>query len=695
MKRLFTFVFAVAIMLLIPFTSEAAFKIVYDGKAHVYEAEPVHLFVNGERLEPAMPPIIFSGTTVVPARAVFEKMGAKVLWDPGTKQVYVSSASIKMTLKINSQDVDVDGHNEKIEIPAKVINGSTMIPLRFVSEKLGMKVGWNQASRTINIDNNKETEIEIKNVSVSSEGVRTLVKVEATGEITNYLKNEMSDSSTPFKVVIDIPSSIMSLEKLNIPVGDTRIDRIRASQYRESPKESRIVFDLAKKIEYNVNVSDDKKTLYLEFGSGDIVETELGKTDDFEELNKRLGNMNNVSIQKEDEKTGINIKINSLQSYKISRITDHDAIAIDINSSNFNEQIYRIPVNDKNIKYLEIRKLDAVTGRIVVGVEGQPQYQVFNEPENLSVIISEATYKNIKYLNSSDTSSSIIINKGSIKDKVTINEDIENKKFVISIPRETIELGTGVMYINDKMFDSLEIKQDSSEASEIILNDKNEGKLYFDINVDENEKTIINITTKDIDKNQPVKLPSDKYLVVIDAGHGGSDPGAKYDNVKEKDLNLDIAIRLNEILKDAGINTVMTRDKDVFVDLHERANIANRLKADLFVSIHNNAIDIPSYGGTMTLYYPSDKEINGLNGKKFAELVQAELMKSLGTVDRKIIPRPNLVVLNSTEMPAVLAEVGFITNVADRKKLTTAEFRQNAAKGLLNGVLRALSEIKK
>ena len=694
MKRLFTFVFAVAIMFLMPFTSEAAFKIVYDGKAHVYNAEPVYLFVNGERLEPAMPPIIFSGTTVVPARAVFEKMGAKVLWDSSTKQVYVSSASIKMTLKINSQYVDVDGHNEKIEIPAKVINGSTMIPLRFVSEKLGMKVVWNEASRTINIDNNKEAEIEIKNVSVSSVDEKTLVKVEATGEITNYLKNEMSDSSTPFKVVIDIPSSIMSLEQLNIPVADTRVERIRASQYRESPKESRIVFDLAKKIEYTVNVSNDKKTLHLEFGSGDKVETELGKTDDFEELNKRLCDTNNVSILKENEKTGIHIKMNSSQSYKVSRITDYDAVAIDITSTNIAQQSYRIPVSDENIKYIEVRKLSADTVRLMVGVEGQPQYQIFKEPEKLSLLIYEPTYKNIKYLNNDDVSS-IVINKSNLKDKITINDDSVNKKFIINIPYGSVELGTGVMHINDEMIDTLMI-EDSSQGNEIIINYKCEGKFHYEIITNENEKTIINITMKDIDENQPVNLPSNNYLIVIDAGHGGHDPGAKYDNVKEKDLNLDIANRLNELLKNAGINTVMTRDKDVYVDLHERANIANRLKADLFVSIHNNAIiGIPSYGGTMTLYYPSNEEINGMTGQRFAELVQAELLKSLGTVDRKIIPRPNLVVLNSTEMPAVLAEIGFMSNQAERQKLSTVEFRQNAAKGLLNGVLRTLKEVKK
>lgn len=135
----------------------------------------------------------------------------------------------------------------------------------------------------------------------------------------------------------------------------------------------------------------------------------------------------------------------------------------------------------------------------------------------------------------------------------------------------------------------------------------------------------------------------------------------------------------------------MTREEDVYVGLYERAYIANDMNATLFVSIHNNAY-YSKYKGTETLYYPTKG--SGFNSKRFAQIVQAELINALGTNNRGIVERPNLVVLKATKMPAVLAEIAFMTNSDDLAKLKTEEFRQKAAQALCDAILKALDEVE-
>lgn len=175
-------------------------------------------------------------------------------------------------------------------------------------------------------------------------------------------------------------------------------------------------------------------------------------------------------------------------------------------------------------------------------------------------------------------------------------------------------------------------------------------------------------------------------VVVIDPGHGGRLPGAIYGGVMEKDLNLDIARRLNALLKEEGIKTYMTRYNDSHVSLYSRAALANRVNADLFVSIHNNA-GSSWYSGSMTLYYPARGRFAG---RHFAAIVQEELVKTLGLRNLGIYPRPRLAVLRRTRMPAVIAEIAYMTNRYDLEKLRTPSFRQDAAEALKNAVIRAL-----
>lgn len=184
-----------------------------------------------------------------------------------------------------------------------------------------------------------------------------------------------------------------------------------------------------------------------------------------------------------------------------------------------------------------------------------------------------------------------------------------------------------------------------------------------------------------------------KHIIVIDAGHGGSETGAVYGGVKEKDLNLDIALRLEALLKKEDVKTYMTRTDDSKVGLYDRSGLANDVGATLFLSIHNNAGNSSEHG-SMSLYYPSNDSSYGITRLEFAAIVQKHMNNKLGTAFKGIIERPNLAVLRTTNMPAVLAEVGYMSNQQELNKLKTPEFRQKAAEALRDAILEALKYCK-
>ncbi|MCQ6560320.1 N-acetylmuramoyl-L-alanine amidase [Paenibacillus mendelii] len=160
------------------------------------------------------------------------------------------------------------------------------------------------------------------------------------------------------------------------------------------------------------------------------------------------------------------------------------------------------------------------------------------------------------------------------------------------------------------------------------------------------------------------------FKVVIDAGHGGKDPGAPAVNGRhEKEFNLAVALKVKALLdKEPKLKGYMTRANDTFIELDGRVKIANDLKADLFVSIHANRASSASVTGTETYYTRA-------NSKEFANIMHKHLVTATGFKDRSV-RTANFRVIKYTTMPAVLLEVGYLSNKSDTAALYT-EAKQN------------------
>ena len=190
-----------------------------------------------------------------------------------------------------------------------------------------------------------------------------------------------------------------------------------------------------------------------------------------------------------------------------------------------------------------------------------------------------------------------------------------------------------------------------------------------------------------------LELPNverNKFTVVIDPGHGGTDPGAiGIGGIRETDVVLEVSKIVKKLLNEKGVEVILTRKDEVNLDLPPRVSFANKTDADVFVSIHANASrgkrrDI---NGLETFYY------RGGRGRLLAKKIQKQILRvSPGSPDRGV-KQGRFYVIKNTSMPAVLVEIGFLTGRLDARRLEKAAHRKRLAYAIAKGILEYLSKV--
>lgn len=173
----------------------------------------------------------------------------------------------------------------------------------------------------------------------------------------------------------------------------------------------------------------------------------------------------------------------------------------------------------------------------------------------------------------------------------------------------------------------------------------------------------------------------EEVTVVLDAGHGGSDGGTEEGAATEKDINLAVAVQMKKLLEAEGIAVILTRDQDVYVDLDERVRTANQDQADLFLSLHCNYYDKDSSIRGLECYYAEGSE----SGRQLAEQIIRK-MEEGNVVQARNAKPGNFHVLRGARIPAVLVEMGYLSNYAERKDLTSMDYQEKLAAELVNGI---------
>ncbi len=175
-----------------------------------------------------------------------------------------------------------------------------------------------------------------------------------------------------------------------------------------------------------------------------------------------------------------------------------------------------------------------------------------------------------------------------------------------------------------------------------------------------------------------------KFCVAIDAGHGGSDGGTVSGEVIEKDINLSVALKLKAILEDNKIEVVLTRSSDENISLAQRTSIANDFSADFFISLHCNYYEDDAQIAGLECYYNSP---DAMKSKAYAESIinAVSLSNDIKARDAKA---EGYYVLRNTQMPAVLVEMGFLSNYSERQKLLSDDYQEILSQRIAEGILQ-------
>ena len=548
------------------------------------------------------------------------------------------------------------------------------------------------------------------------------------------------------KVILEIPNINLNFPQKNMLVKSKEISEINISQLSKSPETIQI--EAKYNPPYNPDNITMKKagnTIFVFFSKPSISnyyfqnvysdEKQIPFVENIEIKNKitsssdsMLGQINSAfNVLDEDERNFIYTKSNLLLtskyyidniilksgvpvvsgvgSYTLAKpiyLPDPSRVVFDIPNAIVNSTLHNKEYTFGENEKIKIAQFDNNTARIVITTSNPESYQpiVYGDTQRLAFYNTkkntpDSLYKNstnmtgIKYENTTSGVSSVkfmfssplvfglyrshneleifLANMGNYSDENILSElkstpfkgikvlEIKGKGVVLKIPAENADIMNVYLGSDGK---TLRIKQK-----------------FADVN-----KTLIAPVIAPEPIVEPVipNRDNSKKYIMIDAGHGGSDYGAIRDNINEKNITLDVAQKVEKLLTKKGYVVAMTRSDDTYVSLEDRVEASELFYPDIFISIHVNSSNSETPNGIETHYYKD-------NSIYLAKCIHASLLNNINAHDRGLF-KSKFYVINHTTAPAVLVEMGFLSNPIERSQIITEWRKSGTAKAIVEGI---------
>lgn len=299
-----------------------------------------------------------------------------------------------------------------------------------------------------------------------------------------------------------------------------------------------------------------------------------------------------------------------------------------------------LSTNVSNINKAFVRKIDSKTNELILSFSAPIVHSILRTDNSLNLFLF-----NVKSYNEQDL----------IK---TLNSSYYNRLTLSLLPQIGVK---GALNLN---------------KSDVVKIEQSVDSKALKITITRGQQDVI-ITEK------PSKKGTTKGKVVLDAGHGGSDYGAIREGINEKDITLDVTQRVDAILRSKGYKTALVRSDDTFVSLEDRVAFSEKEEPETFVSIHvNSAVSTDPTGIETHWYHDYSKE--------FAEIVHKHLVKEIPSSKDRGLFKSKFYVINHTTVPAILCEIGFLSNPDERNELITDSRKQKTAKAIAEGIIEYL-----
>lgn len=674
------------------------------------QVKEVPVMMDGQAFISDVPSFVYVDRTLVPVRFVAESFGADVQWDQKTKTATVLHDNKVVKLTIDSSKVVVNNQSKTLDknsIPKLVTfsnnDSRTMVPVRFISEVLGYDVGWDSVNQVAYINSKGENievidlnpiidvpnpevpvnptlpekpEVVVPSTTASINGIKA-VKGSTDNHTLVINSNQPIKYKTLFlpdsnKLVIDIENSVLNIPGTLDQPGDIRVNdkdftRVTYSQYSRNPYTTRIVVELEDALGYKFYSSDDGKTTTLAIEDNEF---------------------NGVKLDMVDGKEAVVIEGLKNVKYNVMKLKSPERIVIDLMDTNLGQKVFSYDIKTSFINGLRVSQFAgdknySVNDRIVrvvidvlTGVENT-DINIELDEGRLVIHPAQSVWDFITYDNTNKER--LISIKNSERTKYDVDYFSDLNILMVTVPKGSSELEEGFYEIKDRFLEDITITENSDD---LMVSFRFKRPVVYNVLSGSRSEEIELSVMRD-----PNVLFND-ITIVLDPGHGGKDPGAISPNgVKEKDVNLILGLKAQAQLEALGYDVIMTRTTDTFVDLYERANIANRNKADIFISIHHNSTLNNGINGLEILYCP-----RGMGTAKeedqypLAEAISKGILSSTKGADRGIIQRPGLVVIRESNMPAVLIEVGYLSNSFDEANIINDAYQNKVVEGIIKGI---------
>ncbi|HHW13598.1 MAG TPA: AMIN domain-containing protein [Firmicutes bacterium] len=596
--------------------------------------------VNGETLPDADRAVLLQNVILVPLYVLSERMGFRTGWLAETRTVRLEAFGQVIYLPLDQKVGLVDGRSFKLVEPAQSLGGRTFVPLRFIAEILGLEVHYSEAARRVEI---KGPQCTLTGVRYALSGGRPRIVLTA-GPHPPAAKTSLKRN--PLRLVLDLPSTRLGMPAGTLPTGDPLVKEVAWSQGRHDTVH--LTLTLAREMPYAVETADGSLSV--------VFPPQVREAGLVVDGGRRL----------------LTIQSTAPLRPKVTRLSEPDRLVIDLPGAALAGPP-RIPVDDPWVKDLRLSQWDSRTVRVVADLEGPLGWEAVPPAGETQDGAALAFH---------------LLNRVLAVDHLAFPDHTELRLqlAVPALPTVVVDRQAGRL--------QLDLPEAVGEdlAAEIPINDGTVSRLRLLSPGPGTVQWVVDLpyylgheTRTGKDGSAVISLAHSAVFrrrIFLDPGHGGADPGAIGPNgAMEKEVNLDIALRLRQVLQEAGAEVVMSREDDRFVPLHDRPAQANGQQAAVFVSLHSNANLRPDEGGTETYFHPDRPESRAL-----AAEIQAKLVEALGLMNRGIRPTRDFVVVREAAMPSVLIEVAFLSNPAEEKLLADPAFRQRVAEAAARGI---------
>jgi len=702
-------------------------------------ASNIRLIIDNQEIGglPA-PPVLLNDRVLVPARAVFEQMGGSVGWHSENRQVTVFHGNNVLVMTIDESSALLNGSRITMNASPIIMMDTTMIPLRFPAEIFGFDVYWDEDTPAAIVNTpggnsngyiatppeilNPQPEPEPDNNNGSGNSStpylppppppppslpqpplpepeptppsgRTRARNVSTAPIIaeSHSQTNITQVLTPaqvgmgaYVVATDSPISNVSyfvisdnrlvvtihnavnLVANGIPLHHTvPITGVRITQYTTTPMVSRIVFDVVGAADFSLSLSPDRKALTIAFTKN---------------------NIQNVFSRTEQGMDSLVIQGYVTPTISISTHGYPNFLTINIDNATMQNSGSFAFNGSFATNFTTGQRADGTAYvRLYMG-NAWPTYSVSLD-NNAVVLHLHQALSGIRY-DSARRELHISRNQGFSMDisQITHTNEYLRLRYSLTLPNSASEFGRGTLSILDSLIDNVTLDTDASGNARLVFDTLQ----VLVLSVHETPESYI------IRAHLPRELS--QFIVVIDPGHGGTNIGSSNNGIIERHLNLTLANKVMGLIHaNPNLRGYMTRYGDYTVYNTWRAEFANALDADLFVSIHGNAAGTvanpnPVPHGIETLYSFGEREQNSNNtftSRQFAEIVQRHMVTRTGANSRNLLFREATIVLRDTNMPAALVEVGFLTNPQEAARLATSQYQWQLAYAIYDAIVEA------